>query len=227
VKPAKHAESFFRFKHDALLRDPSLLLEPSSQGHRDFVRAYFAYLQSLCRVPNFAVDIKYGHVHNFEMYWWPILERPALFNICESNDIGIVHLFRENVVEATVSSQIANRRKIWHSWQAGEESAARQSFKLPVHEIVRKARLLEQQTNWFSDWTSQNKKLAISYEQVASELGTGGALDEVFTNFLGAPLKKPFTPRVQKLTPPLREVVENFDELRGVCSDAGWTRFVA
>jgi hypothetical protein len=226
VKPTKHTESFFRFRHDALLKDPSMLLAPSSQKHREFVKAYFSYLLSLSRTPKIAVDIKYGHVHNFELFWWPILERPALFNICEQENIRIVHLYRENVVEATVSALVASKRKVWHSWQAGSETAMSR-FKLPVHEVVKKARLLEQQTAWFRDWTGKNAKLAITYEQIASELGKGGALDKTITGFLGASLKTPFKPRVQKLTPPLREVVENFEELARACNDAGLARFVA
>src|ERR1700749_239959 len=117
LKPTRAPESFFRFRHDAITRNPSLLLEPSAQSHRDFVIAYFNHLQLLAAPARVAVDVKYGHVHNFESWWWSLLERPALLAICEATGIGVIHLYRENVVEATVSSMIANRRKIWHSWQ--------------------------------------------------------------------------------------------------------------
>jgi hypothetical protein len=226
VKPTKHIESFFKFKHDAILKDPRLLLEPSLQLHRDFVKSYFAYLLSIGRAPNFVVDIKYGHVQNFEWHWWPILERPTLFDICESEDIAVAHLYRANVVEATVSSMIANRRKIWHSWQIKGAAAANQPVKLPAHEVARKASLLQRETELFRDWTAKNKKLVITYEQANAELGRGGSLDKSITKFFGAELKKPFQPRVQKLTQPLHEAVENFEELRKVCMEAGLGAFI-
>jgi len=227
VRPAKHIESFHRFRYEAIEKNPLLLLEPSVQRHREFVRDYFAYLLSIARAPNFAVDIKYGHVQNFEWCWWPILERPSLFSICEDNDIGIVHLYRGNVVEATVSSMIANHRKIWHSWQIKEDSDTNTPVRLPAYEVARKAKLLQQQTNLFKDWTARNKKLAVTYEQVAAELGKGGELDSSVTQFLGTQLKRSFQPRVQKLTQPLHAAVENFEELQKVCTEAGLGSFVS
>lgn len=227
VKPTKAAESFYRFKYDAITRDSRLMLEPTVRSHHDFVDSYFKHLLALGAPRNIGVDIKYGHVQNFEWWWWPILERPSLLSICESAQIGIVHLYRENVVEATVSAMIAHRRKIWHSWQAGADASGLKPYSLPVDEVVRKARLLERQTGWFKDWTKRNSKIELTYERVAGELGKGAALDAALTGFLGTALKKPFQPRVQKLTPPMREIVENFAELKAACEKAGWERFVA
>jgi len=226
VKPGKHAESFYKFKYDAIQKDPRLLLEPSIKLHREFVKTYFDHLHTLGRAPLFGVDVKYGHVHDFEWFWWPMLERPALFSICEENDIGIVHLYRSNVVEATVSGLIASRRKIWHSWQVKEGEATDKPVKLPPYEVVRKAKLLERQTGLFREWTAKNKRLEVTYEQVSGELGKRGHVDHAITQFVGAELKKLFQPRVQKLTRPLREAVENYEELKKVCKEAGLGAFI-
>jgi hypothetical protein len=226
VKPAKAAESFHRFKYDVIMRDSRFLLEPTVSGHRDFVASYFDHLLSLGAPHNIGVDIKYGHVQNFEWWWWPILDRPTLLSICESAQIGIVHLYRENVVEATVSGMIAQRRKVWHSWQAGADAPEIKPYHLPVNEIVRKAKLLERQTGLFKDWTKMNSKIELTYEGVATDLGKDGPLEATLTTFMGAAPKKAFAPRVQKLTPPMREIVENFDELKAACEKAGWEHFV-
>ena len=226
VKPEKARESFNRFKYDAIMRDSRLMLAPTVRSHHDFVDSYFQHLLTLGAPHNIGVDIKYGHVQNFEWWWWPPLGRPTLFSICERAQIGIVHLYRENVVEAPVSLMIALRRKIWHSWQQGAEAADGKPFNLPVEEVVRRARLLERQTGWFKDWTRRNSRIEITYERVAAELGKGGALDASLGSFLGTAMKKPFEPRVQKLTPPMREIVENFADLKAACEKAGWERFV-
>lgn len=221
IKPKQYAESFFRFKYDYIVKRPQLLLEPTRQEYFSFVQSYFDHLVTLGAPNNVAVDIKYGHIQNFEGWWWPMLERPALLNVCETAGIGIVHLFRENVVEATVSSMIADKRKVWHSWQVKPETPMDQKFELPVREIIRKAKVLEREIHWVKEWVRRNNTLEITYERVSAELGRGGALDSALTKFLGRPPKAPFKPRLQKLARPMRDSVENFGELKAACEAAG------
>src|SRR6185503_13749538 len=92
VQPKSAPESFHRFRHDAIMGDPNLLLDPTPARHLQFIRAYFAHLKTLDAFPNIAVDIKYGHVVNFEGWWWPITPRPRLFTFCAEDDIGVIHL---------------------------------------------------------------------------------------------------------------------------------------
>lgn len=227
VKPERYLESFYRFKYDSIVKNPQLLLNPTQQDHHAFVEAYFNQLLALRAPHDVAVDIKYGHVQNFEGWWWPMLERPTLLHICETRKIGIIHLFRENVVEATVSSMIADRRKIWHSWQANAEMSADQRFNLPVREIIRKAKLLEREIYWVKEWIAKNNAFEITYERVSAELGRGGQLDSALTDFLGHAPLAPFRPRHQKLTRPMRAALENFDELRAACEAAGLGKMVS
>ena len=220
VKPERYLESFYRFKYDTIAKDPDFLLNPTRERHLAFVTAYFNQLLALRAPHHVAVDIKYGHVQNFEHWWWPMLERPTLLDVCETNGIGIIHLFRENVIEATVSSMIADRRKIWHSWQV-KSGIAPQTHRLPVQEVIRRAKLLEQQIQWFKKWTGKNSKFELTYERASAELGRSGDLDGELTAFLGRAPRAPFRPRYQKLTGPLREVLENFGDLKTACEAAG------
>jgi hypothetical protein len=221
VRPGKYVESLHRFKYDYLIGDPGFMLEPTRPGHSAFVASFFAHLAKL-RAPNdVVVDIKYGHVHNFEWWWCPPLVRPFLFNFCQENDTGIIHLYRENVIEATVSGMIADRRKIWHSWQVKPETEVETKFPLPVREVMRRAALLQQQTKLFKDWTGGTRKIEITYEEIAAHLGKGGETDAKLTAFLGSKLKNEFKPRHQKVTRPVAEIVENFDELRMACAKDG------
>jgi hypothetical protein len=227
LKPNTHKESFHRFKYDYILADPSYSLEPSRKGHSDFVNAFFEYLRSVKSPHDIAIDIKYGHVQNFEWWWWPPLERPYLLAFCEQNDIGIVHLYRENVIEATVSSAIADQRKIWHSWEAGADARVSQKYKLNIKALMHRAKLLEQQSQLFKRWTGSNRKLEITYEELAAGIGRGGAIESRIGEFLGSKPRRAFEPRHQKLTPPLRDVVENFEELKAACRAEGLGRYLA
>jgi LPS sulfotransferase NodH len=172
------------------------------------------------------VDIKYGHIQNFEAWWWPMLERPSLLKVCETAGVGVLHLFRENAIEATVSSMIADKRKVWHSWQVNDGTASNQKFALPARDVVRKAKVLEREIHWVKEWVRTNNALEITYERVSAELGHGGALDAALTKFLGRAPKGPFRPRVQKLGRPMREMVENFNELKAACDSAGMGHLV-
>jgi LPS sulfotransferase NodH len=226
IKPKRHAESFFRFKYDYIMKHSELLLEPTRQGYSQFVQAYLDHLLKLAAPQNAVVDIKYGHIQNFEAWWWPMLERPSLLNICETARVGVLHLFRENTVEATVSSMIADKRKVWHSWQVKPDTAMDRKFELPAREVVRKAKVLEREIHWVREWVRTNNMLEITYERVSAELGRGGALDAALTNFLGSAPKGPFNPRVQKLGRSMREMVENFGELKAACDSAGMDHLV-
>src|SRR3569832_512456 len=77
VQPRSAPESFHRFRYDAIISDPNILLDPTAERHLQFLRAYFAHLAKLASFSNIAVDIKYGHVINFEGWWWPITPRRA------------------------------------------------------------------------------------------------------------------------------------------------------
>jgi len=226
VRPSKHPESYHRFRYDYIQKDASYLLDPSRQRHVDFVGGFFDHLRRLKQPHDIAIDIKYGHVQNFEWWWCPVLERPFLLALAQEIDIGVVHLYRENVVEATVSSLIADKRKVWHSWEAGADRPP-QAYGLPVQNVIYRAKLLERQTALYKEWTSRNRTIAVTYEEVSSGLEDGGEVEAKLSAFLGARPRRAFHPKHRKLTPPLREVVENYAELKKACEAAGLGKFVA
>ena len=221
VKPLVSPSSFFRFRHEAITNDASLLLEPTREKHRDFVLGYFQHLLALKSPRNIVVDIKYGHVQNFEWCWWPILEQPFLMRLCETEAIGILHLYRENVVEATASAMIADRRNVWHSWEKAAAKTADRTFDLPIQNLIRRSKLLERQTSLFKGWIRAARNTSVTYERIAADLGRGGALDSALAAFVGGMPDAAFTPRHQKITRPLPEVVENYAELKAACEAAG------
>lgn len=224
VVPANSPMSFFRFRYEAIQRDATLLLEPSRKGHEAFVTGFFRHLHALRRNKSIAVDIKYGHVHNFELYWWPVFERPFLMKVCEDHDIGVVHLFRQNVVEAAASAMIADARRVWHSWEAAAPKTADRTFTLSAQAVMRRAKQLERQILWYTSALSDARKLTVTYEQLARELGQGGMLDTEIAEFAGGILAGAFQPRHQKVTRPLPEVIENYAEVKAACEAAGLGR---
>lgn len=226
--PGEAAPSFFGFKHDYLLKNPNLLLRPTRDRQAKFVSEYFEFLKSRRSVKqSIVVDIKYGHVQLFERHWWPIFERPFLFQVAEEQGIRILHLYRRNVVEATASSMIADARGIWHSWQPRDEASLPKSFTLDPARLVQKARLLEFQNRWFqSTFIGNCEHMTLTYEQLTADLGVEKALGKSIARFVGGSTGEPYAPRHEKVTPPLYEIVDNYQELRAACIAAGLGNYV-
>ncbi len=226
VQPRLAPESFHRFRYDAIVADPDLLLDPTRERHLDFIRAYFGHLTGLGSAENIVVDIKYGHVVNFEGWWWPITPRPRLLALCEEDNIGVIHLVRDNTVQAIASGQIANQRSLWHSWEKGADEKEKRTHKLAIPELIRRAQDLETEKSWFGRWVNKTRHMNLTYERVSLELGRGGELDDAVARFVGGVRAKPFVPGHRKITRPLQDVVENFAELKSACDSAGLGRFV-
>jgi LPS sulfotransferase NodH len=221
VQPRQAPESFHRFRYAAIVADPDLLLDPTRERHLDFIRAYFTHLATLDPCRNVVVDIKYGHVVNFEGWWWPITPLPRLIALCEADDIGIIHLVRENTVEAVASGQIANQRQLWHAWEKGADEHASRTYRLAIPELVRRVQDLETEKTWFRKWLANARRLDLTYERMSHELGSRGELDDSIASFVGGVQTRPFVPRNKKVTRPLREIVENYAELKSACEAAG------
>jgi LPS sulfotransferase NodH len=227
LRPATSLDSIHRFRKEAIDADPALLLEPSDERHDRFLSSYFSFLRDSRKPDNVVVDIKYAHVHLFETFWWPLLARPFLFRHCEQHGIRILHLHRQNVIEAAASALIANQRRAWHTWEAKAAETADQTFRLDAKAVVRNARLLARQSDCFERrWMGSVERMTVTYEQVAASLGQGGALDREIAAFVGGSSVRPFSPRSRKMTKPLHEVVENYHELRRECDAAGLSRFL-
>lgn len=225
--PTKSRASFYAFRNEYLKNAPDFLLNPSLERQVAFVGAYFDFLTELQAPKNIVVDIKYGHVHMFENFWAPPFERPFMFNIAEQRGIRILHLYRINVVEAAASQMIAGIRKVWHSWQLKDEAGFPQSIRLDPAVLVKTAKLLEIQNRWFdSTFIGGCKRKSLTYERVSKELGVSEALGEEIAKFVGGSVRATFTPRHQKVTPPLSEIVSNFDEIRAACETASLGKYL-
>lgn len=226
--PGESPPSFLGFKHDYLQKNPELMLRPTRDRQAKFIAEYFDFLKTLRPgKENIVVDIKYGHVQLFENYWWPIFERPFLFQIAEEVGIQILHLYRRNVVEAVASAMIADARGIWHSWQKRDDAKLPTTFALKPARLVERARLLEFQNRWFeATFIGNCKRMGLTYEQLAAELGVEKALGNEIAQFVGGTEGTKYSPRHQKVTPPLIDIVENYEEVRQACVAAGLGKYL-
>lgn len=218
VDPSRSRLSFFRFRHEYQLKNPELAYRPESQSLTAFCDRYFAHLLASTKAAKVLVDIKYGHVHNFEIGWWPSETRPFLAKYLESRNVAILHLVRRDPVAATVSNFVAKKTGVWHrhaEMSGGQETpeTQRKKYTVPSKKIVHDALALQRENDNFFDWLSTNRCCHIAYEDCSRESHRKDTMKAVF-GFLGLGPQADYPSSLVKVTPPLKDVVENYDELQ-------------
>lgn len=227
VSPLNSALSFHRFQYDWAQENRDEFLMQKFEDRRKFVDAYFNFLADKFPKADVLVDIKYGHFHNFDPFWHPVFSTPMLFEVLKAPGFKTIHLSRRNVVEAAVSGEVADVRGVWHSWQEGAAAKQEQTHQLDVGRVVKRAKLLKMQNRWISEeWLSGVDAKSVQYESFVDSLnGDRKELDDLAT-FLSKTADPEWLPTLKKLGKPLRETVENYDELARACDAAGLGEFL-
>jgi LPS sulfotransferase NodH len=225
INPEVSEASFFRFRLRQHLEEPELAYRPDAQAMSRFLDRFFMHLLSLRQTPRVLVDIKYAHVHNFEMSWWPTSTRPFLLAYLEKRNVPIIHLTRRDAIAATVSTMLAEQTGIWHSKSAGNAQLSGK-IRIPVLKAVNTALALEHEKQNFYRWLLQNRSFDIEYEDFAMGNIAECSIMDRLCDFLGfSASRAPLSSSHWKVTPPVSEAVENFEELVRVASLFGEGRF--
>jgi LPS sulfotransferase NodH len=212
VDPYKSKLSFFRFRHECQQKNPEFAYRPDYDNLTAFCDSYFAHLLSSTKVERVLVDIKYGHVHNFEIGWWPSESRPFLARYLESRNVRIVHLVRRDPVAATVSNFVAKQTGVWHRHSKTAHTQFGK-FSVPTQKIVHEALALQRENDNFFGWLSTNRCSRVAYEDFGSESRRTDTMNALFA-FLDLALQSAYPTSLVKVTPPLEDVVENYEDLQ-------------
>jgi LPS sulfotransferase NodH len=212
VNPQTSKASFLRFRYDRQIESPEFALKPDSETLTKLLDSYFDHLASFVKADRIWIDIKYGHVHNFEIGWWPSERRPFLLSYLQSRHIKIVHLTRKDALAAAISAYVGERTGVWHvKTETPEHSVPR--IKIPPLKIAHDAIGLEREKDNFFAWLAENSCFHVEYEQLTSSEQMRNATMTDLCAFLGLQAGPDFPSTHRKVTPPLRETVENYDEL--------------
>lgn len=213
VDPETAKPSFFRFRRESMVEDSGFALRPDPLTMTRFVDRYLEYLAELVAADSkILLDVKYGHVHNFEVGWWPSERRPFLMKYLEQRNIRVIHLTRRDSVAASVSSYVAEQAGKWHK---RTDSAEREMPKLrvPALKIAHASLTLEREKENFFSWLASNRSLAVEYEQLSGSEESRHAVMGQLCAWLGLPQRESFASTYFKVTPPLAEIASNLDEI--------------
>jgi hypothetical protein len=204
--------------------DRDIALRPSEETNTRLLDAYLQHLSDAAQdTSKLLVDIKYGHVHNFEQGWWPSEWRPFLLMYLEKREIKIIHLTRRDSLAAVVSGHVADNRRVWHK-MAGEPAPLLPKARIGAMRAVNEALALEREKEKFFAWLRPNTCFPMTYEELADSDASRHDVMIRLCNFLEIRIPAEFRSVYLRVTPSLPEAVENYDELVQASHELGGRR---
>ena len=229
MKPESNRASFQRFAYDWAVSNYPESLVPNYDSRK---RLITDYIISLCENQNsneLVIDIKYGHLSNFEPFWSHPFGKPLLISVLRSLGCQIVHLYRENVVEYAVSAQISKLTKIWHSTQPEYLAKINQPklYKIDCEVVVAEAISLERQiAEAKSNWFRNVECIEIEYSKFVDSLNSDRKYLASIADDLGYKHLPFWEPKLKKLGRSLDQSLENYSELKRLCMERGLEKYL-
>jgi len=225
LDPAKDPLSFFGFRYRLSLSEPDYGLRRNPMIVMNLLDRYFTFVLKSLEPEAVTIDIKYGHIHNFDIAWWPIFRRPFLFEFCRQRGIKIIHLSRWNSLHAVVSGEVAESRKIWHAIGKTSPAQAADAVHLDKQKVLRQVQSLNQQKDMITRWVRGLNCHSVLYEELTDAAGGQDCRARV-AEFLGTVPPASFKSPYHKITPPPNVVVRNWNDIVALCRENALTQYV-
>jgi len=218
LDPVKDPLSFFGFRHHRSLEVPDYSLRRTHQVVTKLLDEYFLFALESSPPGGVTIDVKYGHIHNFEAAWWPIFRKPFLFEYAASRRLKVIHLSRWNSFEAVVSGDVAESRKVWHAIGAQKPAGPADAVEVDTKQLARKIQMLNDQKAAIFRWTKNLRCLSVLYEELVDAVQGRACRDRV-AEFLGSVPLREFSSPYRKVTPPMHLVIRNWADVSAYCRD--------
>ncbi len=201
--------NFFNFRHELLKGRPALSF-PSIENQSEIFKLYVKYISESEEPDRFLLDVKYSSWHHLNYYWWRPGQVPNLLTSVMKLRFPLVHLKRRNLFALYCSQKRAEQTGLWSTLE--ETAEIGEKLVINASECAASLRSLRETELMFDRWVSGN-----SHDLYYEDIMTNGTFsDEVTTTFIdvyGAEPTAPLTTVYRKVTPPLRDVVANPDEV--------------
>jgi LPS sulfotransferase NodH len=165
----------------------------------------------------------------FKLFYPQLVVKPVpglAETLTRMDDLRIVHLRRCNLLRVLVSNRIAKRTGQMAATSETDAAAALEragTLRLEPDDCAEYFRLLEERSAACESLFSESEVLSLTYEDLADRR------DEQIQRvrrFLDLPPATAETPLVRQNQRPLRDIVENLDELREAFEGTPWAAFV-
>jgi len=201
--------SFFNFRHEVFKTRPELSM-PSPANQSLLLREYLEYLKSCEPAGRYLLDVKYASWHHLEPYWRTLQSRPHLLKEAMRLHLPLVHLKRSNLFALYCSQQLATETGVWHVYQERPASDVRLTLDIP--RCLRELDLIRSSQRMFDHWLAGYAH-ELEYETLISADGFSTQVEQTFTQVYGIAPAEPLSTVHWKVTPPLRHIVVNKDDV--------------
>jgi hypothetical protein len=152
-----------------------------------------------------------GDLVGFKLPQSSLKSHPRSSELIESKDVDLIRMRRNNRLAQYVSVLMASESGVW---QSSDGAYGEQPLRIDPERCIRTLRNLQRRDGQLDRLATGHRVFELSYE----ELARGDGVEEV-QGFLGVaphPLSSPYE---QLRTLPLREVIENYDELASALAE--------
>ncbi len=205
--------NFFQFRRGLLERDSSLSV-PTHENQRSIFEAYCAYLRSISEHGASLLDIKYYSWHHLNSCFVLPHEPPTLVGFVREANWSVVHLVRENLFALYCSTRLGEKTKTWHRDKGGSRKGGWPSLTIDVKACRLEMDRLRAATSLFNEWFEGYDKFHhLTYERLFDGEAFSSEVEMTFERMFDESPVKPFIPPLQKVTPRLRNLVEDGEEV--------------
>jgi LPS sulfotransferase NodH len=185
--------------------------------------AYVKYLHATGKhgVKAFGFDIKYNQLRSIAPTYESLCALPVLVQFIKESGTRVIHVVRENVLQAALSEMVAESRAVWH--HTGHEEIERK-VRIDCGRLLRN--MLERRADrqiFASVMEGHSRMITCEYDRLSRGLamadaegnlvGTDNPLFEV-ADFLGVKPAFRDSKKLRKIANrPYRDVIENYDEV--------------
>jgi hypothetical protein len=202
--------NFFNFRHDTLKRRPELSL-PSTANQSLILSEYLEYIASSEKSDRYLLDIKYTSWHHLDPYWRALSDPPYLLSQVKRLRLPLVHLKRSNLFALYCSKQLAAQSSVWHVFE--DRTGADHHLTIDVASCVRELDDMRTTQRLFERWLSGYPVRELEYESLLADSEFSKDVEQTFARIYGISPVQPLSTLHRKVTPPLRHVVLNKDEV--------------
>jgi len=202
--------NFFNFRHELFRVRPELSI-PSGENQSTVFTLYLDNLRSVSRSDDYLIDIKYTSWHHLNTFWWTGTRKPFLIDLVMRLGISVIHLRRRNHFSMYCSQKLAEQTGVW--WTSELRELAGECFVVNLEDCKRYMEEVRVAERSFDNWLSKHSCFQLTYEEIFSQEGLSQTVEKTFSEIFSRPPSAPLSTTSKKVTPPLRSVVKNADEV--------------
>ena len=207
----KSNKNYFNFRRDRFKENPDLSI-PTIENIKHLFDSYFDFLGNSATTDYCITDIKYNSVSHFVPIWHSPVKQPTLITLAKQNSLPIIHLVRENVLEAYASMLLARKNKQYAKYR--DKSLKFTTININPQTIVCELQNRLKEIDFFRSYLDNYKySCYIKYSEILEDQSLSKSVKDKIKLLLKVNIQeKNYTPYA-KMAPTLEEMIENYDEV--------------